>query len=180
MRSGGRVMIVAAALGLLVVGVTTVVVVRVLNREPTVPLQYRGLVSAAASTCHGLDARVLAAQIQQESGWDPTATSDRGAQGIAQFLPRVWTAYAVDGNGDGVKDVWNPKDAIPSAARFDCVLLRQVATVPGDRVSNMLAAYNAGPDTVRRYGGVPPYPQTRAYVSRILQLAAVLTLSPVR
>ena len=59
-------------------------------------------------------------------------------------MPKTWQAYAVDGNGDGVKDVWNPQDAIPSAAAFDCQLLSEVAKVAGDRVRLMLAAYNAG------------------------------------
>jgi soluble lytic murein transglycosylase-like protein len=142
---------------------------------PTVPEEYRALVVAAARTCPGLDAHVLAAQLEQESGWDARALSSRGAQGIAQFLPRTWKAYGLDGNGDGVKDVWNPKDAIPTAAHFDCLLFAEVQHVPGDRVRLMLAAYNAGATAVRAYGGVPPYPETRSYVDTVLQRASVLT-----
>ena len=104
--------------------------------------------------------------------------SAAGAEGIAQFLPAVWAAYGADGDGDGIRDVWNPADAILAAARYDCRLLREVAGVPGDRVRNMLAAYNAGAERVRRYGGVPPFPQTRAYVASILDRARVLTLGP--
>jgi soluble lytic murein transglycosylase-like protein len=73
-----------------------------------------------------------------------------------------------------VKDVWNPRDAIPAAARLDCVLLRDIAGVPGDQVRNMLAAYNAGPEQVRRYAGVPPFPETRAYVAQVLEQAAAV------
>ncbi len=145
---------------------------------PTVPAEYRSLVLQAAATCPGLDPRLLAAQIEQESGWDAGASSRVGAQGIAQFMPAVWQAYAVDGDGDGVKDVWNARDAIPSAAHFDCVLMQDVAHVPGDRVRNMLAAYNAGPDKVIRYGGVPPFRETRAYVQLIVDRAKVLTIGP--
>ena len=93
-------------------------------------------------------------------------------------MPKTWQAYAVDGNGDGVKDVWNPQDAIPSAAAFDCQLLREVGQVAGDRVRLMLAAYNAGPSVVRSYHGVPPYPETRRYVDRIVSRSAVLVIGP--
>ncbi len=119
---------------------------------------------------------MLAAQLEQESGWDARASSRVGAQGMAQFMPAVWQAYAVDGDGDGVKDVWNPRDAIASAAHFDCVLMKDVAGVPGDRVRNMLAAYNAGPDQVRRYRGVPPFRETRAYVQMVVDRSKVLTI----
>jgi soluble lytic murein transglycosylase-like protein len=149
-----------------------------ISGPPTVPAAYRTTVLTAAATCPGLDPRVLAAQIARESKWDAQATSAKGAEGIAQFLPRIWTAYGVDGDGDGVKDVWNPRDAIPSAARFDCVLMRQVTGVPGDKVRNMLAAYNAGPDKVRQYGGVPPFAETRAYVQQVMDTARVIVLSP--
>jgi soluble lytic murein transglycosylase-like protein len=148
------------------------------DQPPTVPAEYRSVLVSAASRCPGLDPRLLAAQLEQESGWDAQASSRVGAQGLAQFMPAVWQAYAVDGDGDGVKDVWNPKDAIASAAHFDCVLMKDVAAVPGDQVRNMLAAYNAGPDQVRRYRGVPPFRETRAYVQRIVERAKVLTVGP--
>ena len=141
---------------------------------PPVPVELRPALRAAAATCPGLDAGVLAAQLEQESGWDPRAVSASGAQGMAQFLPATWRAYAVDGDGDGVKDVWNPRDAIATAARFDCVLLHAVASVPGDRVRLMLAAYNAGTTAVRTYQGVPPYPETKAYVARVMARSTVV------
>jgi soluble lytic murein transglycosylase-like protein len=162
--------------GLLAVGVVGVAWAR--QGPPVVPQEYRALVVSAAATCPGLSPTLLAAQIEQESGWDSRASSRVGAQGIAQFMPAIWKAYGVDGDGDGVKDVWNPRDAIPAAAHLDCVLLRDVAAVPGDKVRNMLAAYNAGPEQVRRYRGVPPFPETRAYVAQVLAQAAVLRLSP--
>jgi soluble lytic murein transglycosylase-like protein len=162
--------------GLLTVGVVGVAWAR--QGPPVVPEQYRAVVLSAAATCTGLSPTLLAAQIDQESGWDSRASSRVGAQGIAQFMPTVWKAYGVDGDGDGVKDVWNARDAIPAAARLDCVLLRDIASVPGDKVRNMLAAYNAGPEQVRRYGGVPPFPETRAYVAQVLSQASVLQIAP--
>jgi soluble lytic murein transglycosylase-like protein len=156
--------------GLLAVGV--VGVAWAMQGPPAVPTQYRAAVVRAAASCPGLTATLLAAQIQQESGWDSHASSHAGAQGIAQFMPSVWRVYGVDGDADGKVDVWNPRDAIPSAAHLDCVLLRDVAAVPGDRVRNMLAAYNAGPQQVLRYRGVPPFPETRAYVAQVLENAS--------
>jgi len=137
-----------------------------------IPAKYRSLVVSAAATCPGLSAAVLAAQIVQESNWRADAVSPAGAQGIAQFMPNTWAAYGVDGDHDGVIDVFNPADAIPSAAHYDCILFKETASVPGNRVANMLAAYNAGPSTVRRHHGVPPYPETVRYVSDILARSA--------
>jgi soluble lytic murein transglycosylase-like protein len=176
-RRRRRRLVVAAVLAAGLVVVAVVWVVRALA-VPTVPEAYRMLVRSAAASCPGLDERVLAAQLEQESGWDPAATSRAGAQGIAQFMPPVWAAYAVDGDHDGDRDVWDPRDAIPSAARFDCVLMAELDGVPGDRATNMLAAYNAGPEQVRRYGGVPPFAETRRYVDRVLARSKVLVVVP--
>jgi soluble lytic murein transglycosylase-like protein len=162
--------------GLLAVGAVAVGWYR--HGPPTVPAQYRSVVLSAAATCPGLNPRLLAAQIEQESGWDAGASSRAGAQGIAQFLPSVWRQYAVDGDGDGIKNVWDAADAIASAAHLDCVLLREVAAVPGDPMRNMLAAYNAGPAMVRRYGGVPPFRENRAYVELILARSELISMSP--
>jgi hypothetical protein len=131
--------------GLVLLLVAAVVVVRGISGPPTVPEQYRASVRAAAASCPGLSPVLLASQLQQESNWRPRARSSAGALGIAQFVPSTWAAYGVDGNHDGVKDVFDPADAIPSAARLNCANLIEVAAVPGDRMSNMLAAYNAGP-----------------------------------
>jgi len=137
-----------------------------------IPAEYRPLLIAAAATCPGLRASVLAAQIAQESNWVANAVSSAGAQGIAQFMPHTWAAYGVDANHDGTANVFDPADAIAGAAKYDCILRSEVAAVPGDLTSNMLAAYNAGPGAVRRHHGIPPYPETQKYVSSILARAA--------
>jgi soluble lytic murein transglycosylase-like protein len=165
----------AASLLAVVLGVLGVLGWRA-SRPATVPAQFRAAVVAAAATCPGLSPRVLAAQLEAESGWDPRAVSSKGAQGLGQFLPRTWSAYGVDGDGDGVKDVFDASDAIASAARFDCRLLAEVVGVPGDPVRLMLAAYNAGASTVRSYRGVPPFHETQQYVDVIMARSLVLTI----
>ncbi len=123
-----------------------------------VPGAYRGLVTSAALGT-GLPPILLAALLRSESGFDPRAVSPAGAQGIAQFMPAT-------ARGLGLRDPFDPGEAIPAAARLLAGHLRAFGSVP-----LALAAYNAGPGAVRRYGGVPPYRETQAYVARIMALA---------
>ncbi|MCX4994556.1 bifunctional lytic transglycosylase/C40 family peptidase [Streptomyces longwoodensis] len=136
----------------------------------SVPAAYQPVVQKWGNLCPAINPALLAAQLYQESGFNPRAQSAAAAQGIAQFIPGTWATHGVDGDGDGDRDVWDPKDAIPSAASYDCSLASYVKSVPGNITENMLAAYNAGPDAVIRYGGVPPYKETRNYVRIITSL----------
>nr|WP_030804225.1 bifunctional lytic transglycosylase/C40 family peptidase [Streptomyces sp. NRRL F-2799] len=136
-----------------------------------VPAAYQTLVQKWGNLCPAINPALLAAQLYQESGFNPGARSPAKAQGIAQFIPGTWATHGVDGDGDGDRDVWDPDDAIPSAASYDCELAKYVKDVPGDVSANMLAAYNAGAYAVIRYGGVPPYRETRNYVKTITTLA---------
>ena len=102
---------------------------------------------------------LLAAQLYAESGFNPFATSSAGAQGIAQFMPDTARSY-------GLGNPFDPVEAIDAQAHMMSDLLRRF----DGSVSLALAAYNAGPGAVERYGGVPPYAETRAYVARILGL----------
>ncbi|MER6037968.1 bifunctional lytic transglycosylase/C40 family peptidase [Streptomyces sp. NPDC001835] len=142
-----------------------------------VPTRYRSLIQAAGSTCPEVSPNLLAALLTQESGFNPKARSPVGAQGIAQFMPSTWETHGVDGNSDGKKDVWDPEDAIPAAATYLCGIAKDIHDVPGDKQSNMLAAYNAGSGAVRKYGGVPPYKETQNYVRSIQALANKPTTS---
>lgn len=135
-----------------------------------VPEAYQPIVQQWGNLCPALNPALLAAQLYQESGWNPRAQSYAEAQGIAQFIPGTWATRGIDGNGDGKADVWDPQDAIPSAATYDCDLASYVKDVPGDNTDNMLAAYNAGAYAVIKYGGVPPYGQTQNYVKTIRTL----------
>ncbi|MEU5215157.1 bifunctional lytic transglycosylase/C40 family peptidase [Streptomyces sp. NPDC020807] len=136
-----------------------------------VPALYQGLVQRWGNLCPEINPALLAAQLYQESGWNPRAVSPVGAKGIAQFMPGTWAGHGVDGDGDGDRDIWDPADAIPSAASYDCELAGYVKGAPGDRTANMLAAYNAGAYAVIKYGGVPPYKETQGYVRIIRSLA---------
>ncbi|WP_322987277.1 bifunctional lytic transglycosylase/C40 family peptidase [Phaeacidiphilus oryzae] len=141
----------------------------------TVPSAYAGLIQQWGRSCSQLTPPLLAAQLYQESGFNPRAVSGAGAEGIAQFMPGTWATHGIDANGDGTANVWDPQDAIPSAAEYDCELAKEVAKEAGDPVSNMLAAYNAGPYAVISSDGVPGISQTQNYVTRIKSLAQSFT-----
>lgn len=124
---------------------------------PWVPTQYREPIRAA-SVRFKVSAALLSAQLKQESGFDPGAISLAGARGIAQFMPG--TAAAV-----GLRDPFDPAQAIPAQARLMAQLLRRFGSVP-----LALAAYNAGEGRVVTCMCIPPYPETRHYVATILAL----------
>ncbi|MFK4065674.1 NlpC/P60 family protein [Streptomyces sp. NPDC029674] len=136
-----------------------------------VPATYQPLVQKWGNLCKAINPALLAAQLYQESGFNPRAKSPANAHGIAQFIPGTWAAHGLDGDKDGDRDVWDPQDAIPSAASYDCKLAGYVKDAPGDPTKNMLAAYNAGAYAVIKYGGVPPYRETQNYVKTITDLS---------
>jgi len=143
----------------------------------TVPAAYVGLVARAGSMCPEMPAPVIAAQVQTESAWNPRAVSPVGAQGIAQFMPATWAAAGRDWSGNGVVDVWDSADAIPSQGGFDCSIVAQLrpALAAGRVHGDLTDLALAGAGAVLRYGGVPPFPETRAYVARIRELALTYT-----
>ena len=142
-----------------------------------VPEELRPVIRKAAKRCDAVPVEILAAQIAAESGWDPQAVSPAGARGIAQFMPADWEQYGIDANDDGVADIWDPVDAIHSAAELNCVNRRLVREASGNRLHNTLAAYNAGFGSVLKYDGIPPFPETETYVARILEYAKTIVLS---
>jgi soluble lytic murein transglycosylase-like protein len=107
-----------------------------------------------------VSATLLAAQLYAESNFNPFAVSGAGAQGIAQFMPGTAAALGLD-------DPFDAERAIDAQAHLMRDLLRRFASV-----ALALAAYNAGPAAVAGCGCVPPFPETRAYVARILGLMA--------
>ena len=122
-----------------------------------VPAAFAPILNRAAQRWN-ISAALLAAQIYAESNFNPFAVSPAGARGIAQFMPGTARAY-------GLKDAFDPVQAIDAQGRMMRDLMRRFASVP-----LALAAYNAGPATVARCMCIPPFPETRAYVARILGL----------
>lgn len=120
---------------------------------------YDGLVTSAAQR-YGVDPALLHGLIQQESGFDPTATSGAGALGLCQLMPGTASSL-------GVSNPLDPAQSIDGGARY----LRQQLDAFGGDPSLALAAYNAGAGAVHRYGGVPPYAETQAYVQKVLGYA---------
>lgn len=131
----------------------------------------------AGALCATFSAPVIAAQIDDESGWNPNAVSPAGAQGVAQFEPGTWPAYSNDDVGDGHVSPFNPVDAIMAQGRYDCALAADVAGIAATSGQTVLTlaldAYNAGPGAVAAAGGVPQIPETEAYAPRIEALAAM-------
>jgi soluble lytic murein transglycosylase-like protein len=121
--------------------------------------QFSELINAAAQK-HGLDPALLKALIRQESDFDPNAKSPAGAAGLTQLMPG--TAAAL-----GVTNPLDPAQAIEGGAKY---LAQQLKAFDGD-VRKALAAYNAGPGAVQRYGGIPPYAETQNYVRSVMDFA---------
>ncbi|HMJ37898.1 MAG TPA: lytic transglycosylase domain-containing protein [Baekduia sp.] len=123
------------------------------------PTQYDAQITAAA-TKYGLDPALLKGLIRQESNFDASAQSPAGAQGLTQLMPGTAASLGVDAA--------DPAQAIDGGARYLKAQLDRFGNDP----SKALAAYNAGPGAVARFGGVPPYAETQAYVQKVLGYAA--------
>jgi Transglycosylase SLT domain len=117
------------------------------------------VVTVREARAHALPPEFLAATLLQESAYDVEALSSAGAIGIAQFMPETAREVGID--------PYDPLDAIAGAATLLGDYVVQYRNVYDDPYSTALAAYNAGPVAVERYGGIPPYHETREYVSLI-------------
>jgi soluble lytic murein transglycosylase-like protein len=121
---------------------------------------YAEIISAMAQT-HGVDPVLVSALIQVESGNRPTARSNKGAMGLMQLMPSTARQY-------NLRNPYDPKANIAAGVKHLKSLLDRFRTV-----DLALAAYNAGEGAVKKFNGIPPYRETRNYVSRILSLAGI-------
>jgi soluble lytic murein transglycosylase-like protein len=120
------------------------------------PSEYDHLINQAASN-HSLDPRLVKAVALVESGFNPAAVSPKGARGLMQLMPAT-------ARGQGVSNVHDPAQNIAGGTRY----LSHLLNLFDGNLEKSLAAYNAGEGAVARYGGIPPYVETRDYVRKAL------------
>ncbi len=120
------------------------------------PAEYEQIIKSCADK-YGVSAPLIKAVIHAESGYNPNAVSQKGASGLMQLMPGTAKTLKVNNSFD-------PRDNVEGGVKYLRFLLD---TFRGD-VSLALAAYNAGLSKVARYGGIPPYAETRTYVNRVL------------
>lgn len=117
-----------------------------------------GEIIASLSEAHGVDPLIVRALIQVESNYKPNAKSPRGAMGLMQLMPATVREY-------NLRNPYDPKANVAAGVKH----LKALIDRWGVRLA--LAAYNAGEGAVKKFNGIPPYRETRNYVSRILSLA---------
>jgi len=154
-----------------VIGTSEARVARVILPEITAPEaaeevsgdSQRQLLDRLARTVarrYELDEELVSAVVRAESGYDPAAVSRVGAVGLMQLMPATAAELEVD-------DPFDPEQNLDGGVRY----LKWMLDRFEGEVDLALAAYNAGPAAVDRYGGIPPYPETRSYVRRVLTWA---------
>lgn len=120
------------------------------------PAEFEPII-ASCSRQYGVDSALVKAVIHAESGYNPHAVSPKGAQGLMQLMPKT-------AQGLKVADTMNPSDNIRGGVRY----LRFLLDTFNGNESLALAAYNSGMGSVAKYGGVPPFQETRNYVAKVL------------
>lgn len=142
------------------------------DRALGVPRTPFGKLIYSTASRHALNPRLVAALVGVESGFNPRAVSRRGACGLMQVRPATARRFGVRRR----KDLFNPRKNLETGSRY----LRWLVDRYGEDPLRVLAAYNAGEGAVERFGGLPPFAETRGYVQRIYArlgfvLAAELT-----
>jgi len=125
--------------------------------QPTKSQDLKSIVNAASEQ-HQVDADFIASVIKAESANNPRAVSPKGAQGLMQLMPGTASQL-------GVKNSFDPADNVDGGVRY----LRGLLMLYNNDMVKALAAYNAGPQRVQQYKGVPPYRETHAYVARVIK-----------
>jgi soluble lytic murein transglycosylase-like protein len=116
---------------------------------------FDGIIDHAA-TMFNIPAKLIKSVIQKESNFNPNAVSHAGASGLMQLMPAT-------ASGLGVKNIFDPSENIIAGSKY----LRQMLDRYDDNIELALAAYNAGPGNVDKYGGIPPFKETQNYVRKV-------------
>ena len=119
---------------------------------------YDGIIRRASKK-HRLSFSLIKAVIHAESGFNPNAKSPKGAMGLMQIMPKNSTHMKI-------KDPYDPYENIMGGSAY----LKKLLTLYKGNQTLALAAYNAGPAKVKKFGGIPPYPETKAYITKVKQL----------
>jgi hypothetical protein len=133
---------------------------------------------AVVGRMHNIDPELLEAMAEVESGGDPLSVSPKGALGLMQLMPTTASEFSV-------LNPFNPVANVSGAADFLDYLRNRFANNPNlQGLPALLAAYNAGPGAVEKYGGIPPYAETNRYVRRVIEryangLSAQTAVAPV-
>lgn len=118
--------------------------------------KYQAEIEAAAKK-YNIPEKLITAVMKQESNFNPSAISGAGASGLMQLMPAT-------ANFLGVKDRFDPEQNIMGGAKY----LRQMLNQFDNNIETALAAYNAGPGNVKKYGGIPPFQETQNYVKKVM------------
>jgi soluble lytic murein transglycosylase-like protein len=113
----------------------------------------------SAADRHGLDENLIHSIIEAESNYNPSAVSVKGAVGLMQLIPETASRY-------GVADIFDPAQNIDAGVRY----LKDLFSLYRSDLRSVLAAYNAGPEAVKKHNGIPPYPETERYVRKVLRI----------
>jgi len=117
--------------------------------------RYRDIIEYC-SRKHGISTKFIHSVISVESDYNPKSVSHKGAVGLMQLMPETAKYY-------GVKDIYDPKQNIEGGVKY----LKDLIKVYNGRTDLVLAAYNAGQEAIKKYKGIPPYPETRGFIQKV-------------
>ncbi len=126
-----------------------------IQAESAYPGRFDALIESIAKD-YGLESSLIHSIIRTESNYDPNAVSSKGAVGLMQLMPETAEKY-------GVKDLYDPRQNILGGVKY----LRDLINSFGRRTDTVLAAYNAGHNAIKKYGGIPPFPETKRFIQKV-------------